>query len=80
MIKELKRESSQWIKQQSPNLARFFWQSGYGAFSISPGHVAGLVEYIEGQESHHLKETFQDELRRYYRIYGTALDERYAWD
>ena len=39
LIKELKRESSKWIKTKSPSLANFHWQNGYGAFSIGPGHV-----------------------------------------
>jgi REP element-mobilizing transposase RayT len=80
LIKELKRESSQWIKGLAPDLAGFYWQSGYGAFSISPGHVAELVAYIKRQEEHHKTETYQEELRRYCQIYGVELDERYAWD
>ena len=38
------------------------WQSGYGAFSISPGHVEALREYIANQEEHHKSVTFRDEL------------------
>src|SRR5688572_12699553 len=43
LIKELKRESSQWIKKLSSDLASFYWQTGYGAFSISPGHLGELI-------------------------------------
>jgi putative transposase len=80
LIKELKRESSQWIKGLSSDLADFYWQSGYGAFSISPGHLKELIPYIDHQEEHHRTESYQDEVRRYCRIYGVELDERYAWD
>lgn len=79
-IKELKRASSQWAKTKDPSLADFYWQSGYGAFSISPGHVADLVAYIENQEEHHRTETFQDEFRRLMTKYGIEWDERYVWD
>ncbi|MBW3600734.1 MAG: IS200/IS605 family transposase, partial [Planctomycetes bacterium] len=51
-VRELKRESSKWVKQQAPNLDKFHWQQGYGAFSISPGHVEPLKEYIANQEEH----------------------------
>ena len=44
MIGELKRESSKWVKTQNELLGDFYWQSGYGAFSISPSHVDPLVE------------------------------------
>ena len=80
LIKELKRESSQWMKTQSPDLADFYWQRGYAAFSVSPGNVPAQKHYIATQEEHHKQESYQDELRRFCRIYGAPLDERYAWD
>ena len=78
--RELKRESSKWMKEQSTALSDFHWQSGYGAFSISPSHVDRLIQYIENQEAHHKTETFQDEFRRLCRIDGVEIDERYVWD
>jgi REP element-mobilizing transposase RayT len=80
LIKELKRESSQWLKTKSPDLCHFYWQNGYGAFSLSPGHVDGLRAYIANQEEHHKKVTFQDEYRRILRLYKIEWDERYLWD
>ncbi len=79
-LKELKRESSQWIKTKSPDLADFYWQNGYGAFSVSPSHVDDLCTYIDNQEEHHRTETFQDEFRRLLTKYGVKWDERYVWD
>jgi hypothetical protein len=80
LIRELKRDSSKWIKDQSPTLADFYWQAGYGAFSLSPADVARVQEYIRNQEEHHKTVTFQDELRQICCKYGIELDERYAWD
>jgi REP-associated tyrosine transposase len=80
LIKELKRESSKWIKTKSPSLADFHWQNGYGAFSISPGHVDHLIAYIVNQEEHHKTESFQDEYLRLLAKYGLEWDERYVWD
>jgi REP element-mobilizing transposase RayT len=79
-LRELKRDSSKWVKTQAPDLVAFHWQAGYGAFSISPSHVNLLKQYIANQEEHHRKETFQDEFRRLCRKYGVAIDERYVWD
>ena len=76
----MKRDSSKWIKEQMPALADFHWQNGYGAFSISPSHVEALTRYIEGQEEHHRRESFQDEFRRLCKKYGVPIDERYVWD
>lgn len=80
LIRELKRDSSKWIKQENPRLGDFHWQAGYGAFSVGPAHIDPLTRYIAKQEEHHRKETFQDEFRRLCRKYGVEIDERYAWD
>jgi Transposase IS200 like. len=79
-VKEIKKESSKWIKTKDAALADFHWQNGYGAFSVSPSRVEELRRYIEDQEEHHKKESFQDEFRRLLRAYGVEWDERYVWD
>ncbi len=80
LIRELKRESSKWVKENEPKLRGFHWQAGYGVFSASPSHVEVLVESIKNQEDHHRTVTFQEEFRRLCQKYGVAIDERYVWD
>jgi len=80
LVKELKRESSIWVKTRAAALADFYWQAGYGAFSVSPAHVGILREYIANQEEHHRAESFQDEFRRQLTKYGIEWDEHYVWD
>ncbi len=80
LIRELKRDSSKWIKAENPRLADFQWQEGYGAFSVSPSHVEALIEYIANQVEHHRQESFQDEFRRLCKKYGVPIDGRYVWD
>lgn len=79
LIRELKKDSSEWMKAEL-SMPNFYWQTGYGAFSISPNHVEALKHYIANQEEHHRKETFQEELRRLCKKYGLEIDERYVWD
>jgi putative transposase len=80
LLRELKRDSSKWIKENERRLNDFHWQAGYGAFSVSPGHADALQEYIQNQEEHHRCEGFQDEYRRLCKKYGLEIDERYVWD
>ena len=80
LARELKRESSAWLKTKSAGLKQFYWQNGYGAFSISPSHVEGVRTYIQTQEEHHRKESFQDEFRRLLTKYKLKWDERYVWE
>lgn len=76
----IKRSSSKWVKSQGAGLAKFHWQEGYGAFSISQSHVEQVQKYILNQEEHHRKKTFQDEFRRFLKKYEINYDERYVWD
>jgi putative transposase len=80
LLETTKRESSKWIKKQGDGYKGFYWQGGYGAFSVSPSHLDPLIAYVENQAEHHRKETFQDEFRRLLKKYGIEYDERYVWD
>jgi REP-associated tyrosine transposase len=80
VVKEVKRTSSGWVKHLSPKLASFHWQGGYAAFSVSPSNLDQVIAYIENQEEHHKRVTFQDEYRAFLRAYGVEYDERYVWD
>ena len=80
VVKEIKRTSSGFAKELSATLAKFQWQSGYGAFSVSQSDLADVVRYIENQEEHHKRVSFQDEYRAFLKAYGIEYDERYVWD
>lgn len=80
LVETLKTSSSRWIKTQSPVLAAFAWQRGYGAFSVGPSQRDKLLHYIDGQEEHHRTRTFQEEYRAFLEKYGVAYDESYVWD
>ncbi|MBO0697675.1 MAG: IS200/IS605 family transposase [Zavarzinella sp.] len=80
LVKELKRDSSQWLKTKGPDQAAFYWQNGYGAFSVSPSLVEVVRDYIARQEEHHRTMSFQDEFRHLLRKHGLEWDERYVWD
>lgn len=80
VIKEIKRTSSSWIKTVSSTQRLFHWQRGYGAFSVSQSHLDEVTRYIERQEEHHRRVTFQDEYRLFLKNYRIDFDERYVWD
>jgi putative transposase len=80
LIEEVKSSSSGWIKTKGPDFKQFYWQRGYGAFSIGQSGVPTLKAYINRQKEHHLKTTFQDEFRKFLRRYEIEYDERYVWD
>ena len=79
-VKELKRVSNLWLREQGREYARFEWQGGYAAFSVSPSNLESVKEYIAKQEEHHRKMSFQDELRALLRKHNVEWDERHLWD
>ena len=78
IVEEVKKGSSKWMKGEGSE--NFYWQSGYAAFSVSPSNVVEVQRYIENQEEHHRRMTFQDELRALFGRHGIEFDERYVWD
>ena len=80
LLEKIKKTSSAWIKTQGPDYHSFFWQSGYGAFSLGYSQLDALVRYVEDQEPHHKIKTFQEEYRALLRKYNVPYDERYVWD
>lgn len=80
LIEELKTYSSKWIKTKGQSYQKFYWQNGYGGFSIHFGQVDVLKDYISTQEEHHKELSFQDEYRVLLKEYDIDYDERYVWD
>ncbi len=80
VVRELKAGSSRWLKGKGQFFENFQWQGGYGAFSVSQSNVPAVVKYIRGQEDHHKKTTFKDELKKLLVKHGVAFDEHYLWD
>jgi len=80
LLQEIKQNSSLWIKTRGDQYARFYWQDGYAAFSVSPTQVDRVAQYIRLQKEHHQKMSFQDEYRAFFEEHGIEYDERYVWD
>ena len=80
LLVELKSHSSRWIKTKGGVYTNFYWQDGYGAFSVNPSEVEVVKHYIANQKEHHSKKTFQDEYKAFLKKYDVEFDERYVWD
>jgi putative transposase len=80
LLEEVKSHSSKWMKTKDNSLNNFYWQDGYGAFSVNPSQVDRVVVYIGNQHEHHARKDFQNEYRSYLKKYNVEYDERYVWD
>jgi putative transposase len=72
----VKSNSSKWIRERE---RRFAWQEGYGAFSVSSSNIATVIRYIDNQEAHHRKLSFEDEFIALLKKHGIAYDPKYVF-
>jgi putative transposase len=80
LLEELKKQSSKWMKTKGQIYSDFYWQDGYGIFSVNPSETDVVVNYINNQEEHHKRINFQDEFRTFLNKYKVEYDEKYVWD
>ena len=79
-IEEVKSHSSKWIKTKGKKYQNFYWQRGYGSFSVSPTAIGVVERYIINQAEHHKHRTFKEEYLAFLKKYKVEYDERYLWD
>ena len=70
VLKKAKGASSRWINIRFGNLSKFAWQKGYAAFSIGVNLLDTTSSYIRHQETHHARQTFDDELHQFVTRHG----------
>jgi len=76
-IRDIKLASSEWLKESKEFSAFTHWQDGYGAFTHSHQEKKALITYVENQEIHHRKKTFQEEFKQLLLEAGVEFDEKY---
>ena len=73
----VKSNTSKWIGELGRDFA---WQEGYGAFSVSSSNVNRVIRYINEQEAHHRKMTFENEFISFLKKHGIPYDPKYVFD
>jgi REP element-mobilizing transposase RayT len=79
LIRDIKANSSRWLRERFTGHHDFAWQNGYGAFSVSKSNVKNVAAYIASQEEHHRRVSFQEELVALLKKHEIPYDERYLW-
>ena len=80
LVQKIKASSSKWMKTKDKKLKNFFWQDGYGAFSVNPRQVDIVINYIKNQHEHHRKKSFKEEYRLILDKFEMDYNEIYLWD
>ncbi len=80
LVRDIKSNSSKFINEQGFVKGRFEWQEGFGAFSVSQSQVSKLIGYIENQERHHKKHSFQAEYLGFLKDYEIDFKAEYLFE
>ena len=72
-VRDIKSNSSKWIKNISPTYEKFSWQEGYGAFSVSESSKEEVINYITNQKLHHQTHSAQKEFESFLKKHGFSL-------
>ena len=75
-VQLLKGNSSKWMSDQGKD---FSWQEGYGAFSVSSSNLDQVIRYIQNQEAHHRKTSFEEEFRALLEKHGVEYDPKFVF-
>ena len=80
IVREVKKDTSKFIKNIDTKYQDFYCQNGYGLFSVSPANKEKVINYIDAQMAHHKTMSFQEEFCAYLKKYNINYDEKHIWD
>ena len=80
LVRDIKSNSSAFLKERKLTISTFSWQEGYGVFSYSKSQAQKVVSYILNQAVHHKKESFKNEYLKFLTKFGIEYDERYLFE
>ena len=79
LVGDIKSGSTNFINRNRWVRGRFCWQEGFGAFSYALSQLGSVIRYIQNQQKHHQKRSFQDEYVELLDKFEVAYDERYTF-
>lgn len=80
LVREVKKSSNQFIRENGLCRSAFNWQQGFGAFSYGRSQIDHVCKYIAHQKEHHNKKTFREEYLMFLKKFEVYYDEKYVFD
>lgn len=76
-VKDIKVSTSLWMKQAGLFPLFEGWGEGYCALTYSYKEKQNIIEYVKNQQEHHKKETFREEMVRFFKEVGIDIDGQF---
>ena len=80
LIREVKKSSDEYIRENKFASFKFKWQEGFGAFSYSHSQLTDVIQYIEKQKEHHKKRTFKEEYLTFLKAFEIEFKDEYLFE
>ena len=80
LVRDIKRDSTNFVNKEIRVRGKFAWQEGFGAFSYSHSQIDSVVKYIMNQEEHHSRRTFREEYEAMLKEFAIEYDARYVFE
>jgi REP element-mobilizing transposase RayT len=80
IVREVKKSSNEWIKENKLTKYRFNWQEGFGAFSYSHSQLDQVIKYVMNQKEHHKMKNFREEYLELLKKFEIEFDEKYLFE
>jgi len=79
LVRDMKRDSANFVNDELRPGGRFAWQEGFGAFSYSRSQIDSVVRHILNQEKHHQQRSFREEYESLLKEFNVEFDPRYIF-
>ncbi len=79
-VRIVKANSAKWINDKVVPAAKFQWQTGYAAFTVSYSQCESVRRYIQNQLTHHQTQTFKEEFIAILERHGVQFDSRFVFE
>ena len=73
-VRDIKSNTSRWIKGIDTRYQKFAWQEGYGAFAVSASNIKAVCDYISNQKDHHRTRSTQEEFHQFLQKHGIQIN------
>jgi putative transposase len=80
LVRDIKRDSTNFVNNEIKMRGKFGWQEGFGAFSYSHSQIDSVAQYILNQEEHHRLKTFREEYETMLKDYAVEYNDRYVFE
>jgi putative transposase len=80
LVREVKKSSTDFIKEKKLSPFKFNWQDGYGAFSYGHSQIDSVIKYIMKQKEHHKKKPFRVEYLDFLRKFDIDFKDEYLFE